>query len=259
MGDTAVVTGEAVETFLELVYRDYRAFQNRVLGADWSDHLDVGLAEGGRTSLIVDPPNGRLPPLTELAIERQAEGRARHRAAHGPEDRMLQERCLVYKSAPIGWSGDSNNVLILQTPDTVVILHEMIHEALIIQLDGRPHLPSHIRQWSGDARGRWEGDTLVVETVNRHAQWRSGIDPFMDTLNMRVVERFTRVDADTLSYEFTVDDPETYTRSWSAAWPMRRTEQPLYEYACHEGNYSMPMTLAGARVQEATAEAESKQ
>ena len=125
----------------------------------------------------------------------------------------------------------------------------MIHEALVVPLDGRPHLPPQIRQWSGDARGHWDGDTLVVETTNRHREWyfprRLGPTP-----NMRVIERFTRVDMDTLHYEYTVSDPETFTSPWSAMLPMRRTEGPLYEYAYHEGNHSMPLILSGARAAE---------
>ena len=141
-----------------------------------------------------------------------------HQPAHGPEDRLLTERCLVYKSSPIGWSGDNNNLQIFQTPDTVVVLHEMIHEALIIPLDGRPHLPPTIRQWRGDARGRWQGNTLVVETINRHPRWYvfENFFPF-PMPNMHIVERFTRVGTNTLSYEYTADDPESYTSSWSPA------------------------------------------
>ena len=156
-------------------------------------------------------------------------------------------------------NGDNNNLQIFQTPNTVAIYHEQIHEALIIPLDGRPHLPAHIRMWKGDARGHWEGDTLVVETVHRHQQWMfTETDLFPPNPNMRVTERFRRVDANTLSYHFTVDDPETFTAPWSAAWPMRRTSARIYEYACHEGNRTMPLILAGARAQEAAAKETSR-
>ena len=155
----------------------------------------------------------------------------------------------MYKSAPLGWSGDNNHIQILQTPRLVAMLHEMIHETIIIPLDGRPAPHPRVRQWRGSVQGRWEGDTLVVETTNRHLQWaaRNGLFP---TPNMRVVERFTRISADTLNYEFTVDDPETYISTWTAGWPMNRTEGPIYEYACHEGNLSMELTLQGARALE---------
>ena len=221
LGTTAVVTGDDADGLIEWRLRDNQAIQDRVLGADWSDHLETGLAGGNRTSLIVDPPNGRMP-ITVSADEWRAD-RSRFRAAYGPEVRLRQERCMIYKSAPINVSGDNNNVQILQTPNTVAMLHEMIHETVIIPLDGRPHLPPQIRQWQGDARGHWDGDTLVVETLHRHPQWTWTWHFFPPTPNLRVIERFTRVDLDTLQYEFTVEDPESFTSPWSAAWPMQRT------------------------------------
>src|SRR5437867_6311302 len=180
-----------------------------------------------RTSLIVDPPDGRVPPLTPEAKER-ADARAQvlRRPPAGPEDRNLWERCILGgNTGPPMVSGPYNNVVqLFQTPGYVVILNEMINDARIVPLDGRPHLPPSIRQWRGDSRGRWEGDTLVVDTTN-----------FRDETNFRgaratlhVVERFTRVDARTLLYEFTVDDPMTWTRPWSAAMPMRKAEGPIF-------------------------------
>jgi len=206
-----------------------------------------------RTSLIVDPPDGRVPPLTPEAKER-ADARAQvlRRPPAGPEDRNLWERCILGgNTGPPMVSGPYNNVVqLFQTPGYVVILNEMINDARIVPLDGRPHLPPSIRQWRGDSRGRWEGDTLVVDTTN-----------FRDETNFRgaratlhVVERFTRVDARTLLYEFTVDDPMTWTRPWSAAMPMRKAEGPMFEYACHEGNYGMVNILSGARAEEKAAE-----
>ncbi len=210
-----------------------------------------------RTSLVVDPPDGRIPPLTPQARQR-AETRAEvlRRPAAGPEDRNLWERCILGGNAgpPMVSGAYNNNVQIFQTPEQVVILNEMINDARIVPLDGRPHLPPSLRQWRGDSRGRWDGDTLVVDTTN-----------FRDPTNFRgsratlhVVERFTRVAADTLLYEFTVDDPQTWTRPWSAAMPMTKTEAPIFEYACHEGNYGMVNILTGARAGEKAAEEAAK-
>jgi hypothetical protein len=201
----------------------------------------------GRTSLIVDPPNGRLPPYT-------AEGQARRRGQGNRgydswESRSLNERCIVYRPVPVSSSGYNNNNQIVQTPGYVAMLQEQIHEVRIIPLDGRPHLGDGIRQWLGDSRGRWEGNTLVVETTNfndRTNYQGSGA-------NRHVVERFTRVDENTLRYEFTVTDPTVWTRSWTGEVPWQKTEGPIFEYACHEGNYGMTNLLNGARVQEKTA------
>jgi len=203
-----------------------------------------------RTSLVVDPPDGRVPPLTPDAQQRAAaRAEARRRSpADGPEDRSLAERCILWPTAgpPMIPGGYNNNYQILQAPGYVVILTEMIHDARIIPLDGRPHAPSGIRQWMGDSRGRWDGHTLVVTTTNFTDKTNiRGSGP-----NMRLVERFTRVDADTIDYQFTVDDPASFTRSWTAAIPMTKTEGPIFEYACHEGNYGMTNLLRGARAQE---------
>ena len=138
----------------------------------------------------------------------------------------------------------NNNVQIMQIPGTIVIINEMVHNARIIPTDGRPH--TTLRQWSGDSRGHWEGDTLVVETVN----FRRETSLQGSTANTRLVERFTRLDADTLKYEFTVSDPQSYTQPWSAMVPWSRIPGPIFEYGCHEGNYALPNILAGARAQE---------
>jgi hypothetical protein len=211
-----------------------------------------------RTSLVVDPPDGRVPPLTAEA-QRRADARAaarRRSPADGPEDRSLAERCILWPTAgpPMVPAGYNNNYEILQTPEYVVILVEMIHDVRIIPLDGRPHAPQNIREWMGDARGHWEGDTLVVDTTNftNKTNFRGSGE------NLHLVERFTRVDADTLNYEFTVDDPTSFTRSWTAAIPMMKTEGPIFEYACHEGNYGMTNLLNGARAEEKAAEEAAK-
>ena len=203
------------------------------------------------TSLVVDPPEGRVPSLTPAAQQRvdARTSAGRRSPADGPEDRSLAERCILWPTAgpPMIPGGYNNNYQILQTPEYVVILIEMIHDVRIIPLDGRPHVASSIRQWMGTSRGRWDGDTLVVTTTNftGKTNFRGASE------NLRLVERFTRVDPDTINYQFTVDDPASFTRPWAAAIPMTKTEGPIFEYACHEGNYGMTNLLSGARADEA--------
>src|SRR5689334_17267797 len=201
-----------------------------------------------RTSLIVDPPNGKIPPLTAEARKRvDARAAVLRKPPAGPEDRNLWERCILGTAGPPIVPGPyNNNFQLFQTRDYVVILNEMIHDARIIPLDGRPHLPSHIRQWMGDSRGRWEGKTLVVDTTNF-----TGKTNFRGSgEGLHLVERFTRMDAGTLLYEFTVEDPASFTRPWKAAIPMTRTDDLIYEYACHESNYGMFNMLNAARAEE---------
>ena len=249
-------------------YEQRMAVQNNRDRRDSSPQADVGGAyndfwfERGsrvvpsrRTSLITDPADGRIPPLTPEAQTKAAE-RAEYRrlrAADGPEDLGLPVRCLLWPTAgpPMLPGGYNNNYQIVQGPGYVMIIVEMIHDARIIPTDGRPHLPKHVRQWMGDSRGRWEGTTLVVETTNftdRTAFRGSGE-------NLRLIERFTRSGPDEILYQFTVEDPASFTRPWSAELPMRRMDEPLYEYACHEGNYGMEGILSGARTDEAKASA----
>jgi hypothetical protein len=195
--------------------------------------------------------------------QKQADALAAAKRARGPadswEDRNLHERCLVYHSVPPLPTGYNNNYQILQTPDYVAILSEMIHEVRLIPLDGRPHTPSTIRQWFGDSRGHWEGDTLVVETTNFTAlndlNQRIGRG---SGLTLNVTERFTRVDADKIDYRFTVNDPTTFTKPWTAELPMLKLDAPIYEYACHEGNYGLEGILSGQRAQEKNAAAGDK-
>ena len=219
----------------------------------WFDRGTEVLADR-RSSLIVDPPDGRIPDLTPAARKKaDAIAEIRRRPPRGPEDRRVGARCIVgfNSGPPMSPSAYNNNMQLFQTPEYVAILNEMVHDVRIIALDGREHLPSRIRQWMGDSRGRWEGDTLVVDTANLTDQTMfkgSG-------MNMRVTERFRRLDAGTLLYEYTIDDPESFARPWTAVFPMRMTEAPIFEYACHEGNYSMFNMLAGARAEEAAAEA----
>jgi hypothetical protein len=214
--------------------------------------LDGGTRTVGtrRTSLVVDPANGRLPALSARG-QQTADQRRAYREQHPAdswEDRSAYDRCILGFNAgpPITPGGYNQNLQLLQTPEHVVLVTEMVHTVRVVPLDGRPALDEGIRQWSGDARGHWEGETLVVETSNFSAQrgWRGTTD------NMTLVERFTRVDADTLSYQFTVTDPETWTSPWTAEIPMRRNDLTLFEYACHEGNHSMDGILGGARADE---------
>ena len=219
--------------------------------------LDRGTRAVGtrRTSLIIDPPNGRIPDLTASG-QRTADARRAYRQEHPADswvDRSAYDRCILGFNAgpPITPGGYNQNLHLFQTPDHVVLVTEMVHTVRVVPLDGRPVLSDDVRQWSGDSRGHWEGETLVVETSNFNDQrgWRGS------TTNMKLVERYTRVDADTLDYEFTVIDPETWTSSWTASIPMRRSLNPMYEYACHEGNHSMDGILAGQRAQDKAAAA----
>jgi hypothetical protein len=205
-----------------------------------------------RTSLVIDPPDGAVPRLTPDA-QKAASVRAEiaRRPPEGPEEMALTDRCLLWPTAgpPLLPSAYNNNYQILQVPGYVVILIEMIHDFRIIPLDGRPHLPKQIRQWLGDSRGHWQGNTLVVDTTNFTDKTHfRGADQ-----NLRLTERFTRVDPNTILYEFTVDDPTAFTKTWKAQAPLTKTAGPMYEYACHEGNYSMLNVLKGARAQENTA------
>jgi hypothetical protein len=200
-----------------------------------------------RTSLIVDPPDGRLPALTPEGRARQAAAAERRRLhpADDPEDRGLGERCVNFGVPKLG-AGYNSYYEIVQTPNHVVMHSEMAHDARIIPLDGRPHIEKGLRQWNGDARGRWEGDTLVVETTNfsPKSQFRESRE------NLHLVERFTRVGPNTLNYEVTVTDPTTWTQPWTAMIPLKKSTEPIYEYACHEGNHSLVGILRGHRVQE---------
>ena len=203
-----------------------------------------------RTSLITDPPNGKLPALTptaEVRIEVAAEYRRAH-PADGPEDLTRQVRCITYGIPRVGGLGAGYNSYyqIFQTPDYFVMLGEMIHDARVIPISDMPHIGDSVRQWHGDSRGHWEGDTLVVETANFN-----GKNPIRgSTENMLVTERFTRVDDETIIYRFTIDDEIMWTRPWSAELPMKKTIGPLFEHACHEGNYGLPALLIGARTVE---------
>ncbi len=215
------------------------------------DKSQSKLARNLRTSLIVDPENGRLPPLS-------AEGQKRAAAAaelakrvgrwDSAQSNQLDDRCLIMVGSgpPMLNAAYNANYQIVQAPGYVMILTEMIHDVRIIPLDAAAQPPGNVRQWIGLSRGRWEGNTLVVETTNFN-----GKNPLEGSSeNMRVTERFTRVAADAIQYSFTVEDPSTWTRPWTAEMPMVTTSGPLFEHACHEGNYGLYNTLVGARLEE---------
>jgi hypothetical protein len=209
------------------------------LAERWFDH---------RTSLIVDPPSGRLPALTLEARARQ-ERLAAHRETHpadNPEDRNLFERCIMPGEFPNLLAGYNANFEMLQTANAVAILREMIHDVRVIPTDGRPHLDQRVGQLLGDSRGRWEGETLVVDTTNLStlSNLRGS------STGLHLVERFTRTAPDTLQYEFTATDPTTWTQPWTARLLLKLTTDRIYEYACHEANYGLRNILAGARVED---------
>ena len=223
------------------------------------DRSQGPLALNLRSSLIVDPRDGRIPPMTAEGQKRAAQRAEERKRMGGPYDaaqnQPLSVRCIIMDriGPPMLAGAYNNNYQIVQVPGYVMILVEMIHDVRIIPMDGRPQLPQSVRQWTGSYRGRWEGETLVVETTNFN-----GKNPFQGSSeNMRLTERFTRMDENTLRYQFTVDDPSTWTRPWSAEVPWAKTVGPLFEHACHEGNYGLANILAGARVEEKKA-AEAK-
>jgi hypothetical protein len=202
-----------------------------------------------RTSLVVDPPDGQFPPLTPEAEARREAARTAVRSrgpADGPEDRPLSERCISY-GAPRTGANYNSYVQIIQSPQTTVLLQEMIHDARVVPMTGLPHLPAHIRQLHGDPRGRWDGDTLVVETTN-YVNGFQGSTP-----DVTLTERYTRVSPDFINWEVTVNDAKTWTRPYTFMIRLKKTDALIYEYACHEGNYAMEGILAGARAEEGKA------
>ena len=271
----AVLTDEEAAQLSRQVHEQAIAGDKRRPGAGdpgaysqeaWTDRARATVLK--QTSLIVDPADGKIPPLTPQA-QKAAEA---HSAAGGhpvrqrtdgvgaddPEDRGLSERCLIGFSTgpPFQPGGYNNNVQIVQTPGYVMLLLEMNHDVRIIPMDRRPNLPGSMRSWLGDSRGRWEGNTLVVETTNFTPKMASfsarrgaaGVE-FGTGEHLRLVERFTRVDAKTLQYEFTVNDPTTFTKPFTGRFPMNWTDEHIYEYACHEGNYGLQHILQGGRAE----------
>jgi hypothetical protein len=233
LGEKAVFTIEEASSY-ERQTNERQASTNATAGPDWWDPGTRRLIDR-RTSLIVDPPDGRLPALTPDA-QSQAAARAQARRdrgpEEGPEDLGLNVRCLNWATAgpPMLPGVYNNNVQFVQTRDYVVLVNEMIHDARIVPIDGRPH--GTVPRWMGDSRGRWDGATLVVDTIGFTGKTSfRGADE-----RLHLVERFTRIDANTIEYRFNVDDPTIWTRSWAASFPLRRSDERMYEYACHEGN-----------------------
>jgi len=251
--DKAVLTAEEAAAFTQQSLEGRNADRRdggarrdieRAYNDFWWDR-GTAVIETRRTSLVVNPPDGRIPPLTDAAAERAAERlRVNQRPTEDPEDRPLGERCITgFNSGPPMLPAAYNmNVQIFQTADHVVLLNEMVHNARIIPLDGSTH--GTIPQWTGVSRGHWEGDTLVVETKNflRETSFRNS------SKNLHLIERIQRLSEGALLYTFTVTDPTTWTQSWTVELPMRLSDLPIFEYACHEGNYGMDGTLSGARV-----------
>ena len=244
----AVLTPEEARAYLVGRYASIGHERALQLNADWWVPGDL---TNGRTALIVDPPDGRIPQRTAAGAAR-LEALApplRSRKADGPEDRERYERCIMGRSIPMEARPAPRLAQVFQTPDQVVFLNEQNYERRFIPLTGAPPLASSIRQWRGEARGRWDGDVLVVETTNFNGKWTiHGAGP-----DVRLVERLAFSDPDTLQYEFTVHDPASFTAPWTVQFPITRATGPLYEFACHEGNHSMPLILRGARAQEAAA------
>jgi hypothetical protein len=211
-----------------------------------------------RSSLVVDPPDGKVPPMTPAGQKRQDILSARRKAVEHPEDLPIYERCIVgfNSGPPIIPGGYNQHIQVVQTRDYVMLHVEMVHEARVIPLDGRPHLPNQLRQWNGSSRAKWEGDTLVITSTNFKDTTgtlmldgnlaRTGIGWSPDE-NLKLTERFTRLDNDRMTYEFTIDDPTVWTKPWTAAIPLTRKDTNLYEYACHEGNHDFGFILSGQR------------
>jgi hypothetical protein len=261
--DKAFFTPEEAEAFAQRALERVKDVPRRdQVKSDADIHYDDGiwLLEGYRkgamlrTSIIVDPADGRMPPLTPEG-QKRAQERAAARKLVGQFDsaqtRSLSERCIywAHEGPPILPTGYNSNVMIVQAPGTFVIQHEMMPVARIVPLDGRSKIGPALRAYRGDSRGRWEGDTLVVETTNysEKTAWRGSSE------NLKVIERLTMVSPTTIRYQFTVEDPSTWTRPWHGEYEMTRIEGPLFEYACHEGNYGLPSILKGARLAEEAA------
>jgi hypothetical protein len=250
-------TAEEAAAFAERALEDVKDVpRGEQVKSDADIHYDDGiwLLEGYkkgamlRTSIITDPADGRIPPLTAEG-QKRAQARAEARKLVGPFDsaqaRGLSERCIywAHEGPPILPTGYNSNLMIVQAPGVFVTETEMMPVARAVPLDGRPKLASAIRGYRGDSRGRWDGDTMVIETTNysEKTAWRGASE------NMKVVERLTMTSPTTIRYQFTVEDTTTWTRPWSGEYEMHRIEGPLFEYACHEGNYQLPSILKGAR------------
>jgi hypothetical protein len=244
-GDGDAAFGDAI---FEAVISDVRKYKPTTFDSSTGNYNAFWLVErdfDNRTSLITDPPDGRIPALTADGQERMKKnmGRLMGAGSEGPEARNLSERCITY-GVPDLLAGYNSYYEIVQTPTAVVIHAEKIHDARIIPINSGPHLPAAIKSWLGDSRGHWEGDTLVVDTVNMRGTFRGASE------QLHLIERFTRVGPNTIHYEVTIDDPATWTKKWKLMIPLKHTNDHIYEYACHEGNSAMEGILAGARAEE---------
>jgi hypothetical protein len=262
-----VFSGEEAETFAQEQIK--RQSRDRDTSGRVVPYNDFWFDEGTkvttqRTSLIVDPPDGRMPPMTPQGEKKRAaeqEARRKVGADLPPPggwvaDMSPTTRCIVgfNSGPPMRPSAYNNNMQLIQARDYVAIVTEMVHDARIIPLAARPHLAQGVRQWMGDSRGRWQGQTLVVETTN----FRPDRTPFGGSATTRLTERFTRANADTLLYEVTVEDPTTWTKPWTFRVPMAYSKEPMYEYACHEGNYGLYNILSGVGKEREAAKTKSR-
>ena len=249
--DRIFANGRSAFTTPEGAFR--AALQNVETYIAWSTSSSIGMVDvtfTDRTSLVVDPPDGRIPALTPAARARVAAVDRGWEFKTGPDDLNSIHRCITTGVPRLGGNfgaGPYTFYQIVQTPTHLAFISEAFHDARIIPIGDQPHLPEDIRQWNGDSRGHWEGDTLVVETTNfsPKSHYRGAAD------GLHLVERFTRTGPDTLAYRVTLTDPETWASSWTAEVPLQRRDQPIYEFACHEGNYSIVGMLRTARLEDA--------
>jgi hypothetical protein len=250
-GNKSTLTDEDAEEFAQTkIERDNKDNRSGTAEADlgraYNDFWwDFGTRVAKQPSLVVDPADGRMPPLTPAAQERVANRKTLY---DNPEERPLAERCILgfNSGPPMVPSAYNNNVQIVQTKDQILIFNEMVHSARVIDMSGRPHPPSNIRSLAGHSTGRWEGNTLVVDTTNyaREGNFR------ISSKDLHLIERFTLDGKDVLRYDFTVDDPTVWTKKFTASIPMHRSEELMFEYACHESNYGMEGVMRGARFQD---------
>ncbi|MDA1092085.1 MAG: hypothetical protein O3A25_02260 [Acidobacteria bacterium] len=245
LADKPVLTPAEAADYLSQRWSDIRSDRDLQLNADW---WEPGGLTDDRTSLIVDPPDGRLPTLSADARHRnQTIGLAsRLRPTDGPEDRERYERCMLGRTVPLLAVAPGHIAQFFQTPDYLVILHEQNWDTRVIRIVDGPHPADRIRLWQGDSYAHWEGDTLVVLSANFNGAWTLN----GTSANMQVEERIASGDDGTLDYQFTIDDPESFAGPWTVSFPITPTAGPLFEHACHAGNYSMPLILSGARAEE---------
>ena len=258
--ETALLRGEAAARAQEVLLAEARRTVTGGSVASYNSFWNERGTPTDRTSMLVDPPDGRFPPLTPVGEIARSNGDTR--GDDSWEDRHIWERCVTRGGMPNAMfpRGYNNNFQVFQAPGYVAIVHEQIHETRIIPLNDLSAVSENIGQWNGVARGRWDGDSLVVTTTNVHNKV-SSLQPWSifnsasgSGEGMRLVERFTRVDEETIEYEIEVSDPQMYTKPWTVAYPFARIDQPIFEYACHEGNYGMEGILTGGRAEDASTE-----